>query len=52
MSLVNSDMTLFQVNDRLRLLGLEGVELDYHTFQLAIALFEEMEEPNDSTKPD
>jgi hypothetical protein len=43
MSLVNSDMTLFQVNDRLRLLGWEDVELDYHTLQLAIAFFEEIE---------
>jgi hypothetical protein len=33
-------ITLSDVNERLQLLGWEGVELDYHTLQLAIASFE------------
>jgi len=47
---LNSDMTLLQVNDRLRLLGWDDVELDYHTFQLAIAFLEEMEMLNEFKK--
>ena len=29
------DMNLMQVNERLNYLGWEGIELDYHTYQLA-----------------
>ena len=47
---LNSDLTLLQVNDRLRLSGWEDVELDYHTFQLAIAFLEEMEMLNEFKK--
>jgi hypothetical protein len=44
-SLVNScrndpDMNLRQINRRLRYLGWHGIELDYHTLQLAIACLE------------
>ena len=33
-------MNLLQINKRLHSLGWDGFELDYHTFQLAIACFE------------
>lgn len=33
-------LSLTDVNERLHLLGWEGVELNYHTLQLAIASFE------------
>ena len=36
----NPGMTIDQVNQRLRYLGWEGCDMDYHTFQLAIACFE------------
>ena len=44
-SLVNScsndpEMSLAQINRRLSYLGWEGIELDYHTLQLAIACLE------------
>jgi hypothetical protein len=44
-SLVNScrndpDMNLTQINRRLHYLGWHGIELDYHTLQLAIACLE------------
>jgi hypothetical protein len=38
--LVNSHMNLLQVNKRLNWLGWDGIELDYHTFQLAKACLE------------
>jgi hypothetical protein len=34
------DVTLFQVNNRLDLLGWNDFQLDYHIFQLAKAYFE------------
>ena len=36
----NPQMNLFQVNSRLQWLGWDGLELDYHTLQLAIACLE------------
>ncbi len=36
----NPQMNLMQVNKRLNYLGWTGVELDYHTFQLAVTWFE------------
>ena len=41
----NPSLNLFQANTRLHLLGWDDVKLDYHTFQLAKANFE-----NDSMK--
>ena len=38
--LLNSSLTLFQINKRMQLLGWDGFELDYHTWQLAIACLE------------
>lgn len=37
---VNPHLNLFQVNKRLKYLGWEEFELDYHTFQLALNFFE------------
>ena len=37
----NPAINLFQVNDRLRLLGWIDINLDYHTYQLAKACFED-----------
>ncbi|MBW1842524.1 MAG: hypothetical protein JRI75_12150 [Deltaproteobacteria bacterium] len=37
---VDPHMNLFQVNKRLRYLGWDDVEMDYHTLQLAIACIE------------
>ncbi|WDP93013.1 MAG: hypothetical protein HUN04_26150 [Desulfobacter sp.] len=34
--LVNPDMSLCQANKRLKYLGWEDIEIDYHTFSLAI----------------
>ena len=36
----NPGMNHDQVNQRLRYLGWDGFDMDYHTFQLAIACFE------------
>ena len=36
----NPGMNHDQVNQRLRYLGWDGFDVDYHTFQLAIACFE------------
>ena len=36
----NPSMSLFQVNSRLHGLGWDDIELDYHTFQLVKACFE------------
>ena len=36
----NPSMSLFQVNNRLHGLGWDDIELDYHTFQLVKACFE------------
>ena len=33
---LNPDMSLLQVNERLHYLGWNDIELDYHTYQLAI----------------
>ena len=38
--LSNSSLSLFQINKQMHLLGWDGVELDYHTLQLAVACFE------------
>lgn len=38
--LFNSSLSLFQINRQMHLLGWHGVELDYHTLQLAVACFE------------
>jgi len=37
----NPNINLLQANKRLQFLGWDDFELDYHTFQLAIAYFEE-----------
>jgi hypothetical protein len=37
---IDLSVSLSDVNDRLRFLGWDEVELDYHTLQLAIASFE------------
>ena len=55
-SLVNScsndpQMSLSQINRRLRYLGWEGTELDYHTLQLAIACLEDEGLENMENKP-
>ena len=33
---LNPNMNLLQVNERLHYLGWDDIELDYHTFQLAV----------------
>jgi hypothetical protein len=38
--LVRPDMTHIQVNKRLKYLGWNEIEIDYHTFQLAISSLE------------
>ncbi len=38
--LINPSMTHTQVNKRLKYLGWENIEIDYHTFQLAISSLE------------
>lgn len=38
--LVNPTMSLIQANHRLKYLGWDDVEIDYHTLQLALAVFE------------
>lgn len=38
---VNPQMNISQVNQKLQYLGWAGVEVDYHTFQLALACFED-----------
>ena len=38
--LVDPAMTLIQANQRLKYLGWENIEIDYHTFQLAIMSLE------------
>jgi hypothetical protein len=38
---VNPQMNFSQVNQKLQSLGWAGVEVDYHTFQLALACFED-----------
>ena len=35
------DMSLTQINQRLQYLGWSGIDLDYHTLQMAIKCFEE-----------
>ena len=37
---IDPSVSLSDVNDRLHFLGWDEIELDYHTFQLAIASFE------------
>jgi len=37
---IDPHVSLSDVNERLRFLGWEDVELDYHTLQLAVASFE------------
>ena len=39
--LVNPHMDLLDANKLLHFLGWDGFELDYHTFQLAIACFDD-----------
>ena len=55
-SLVNScsndpQMSLSQINRRLRYLGWHGIELDYHTLQLAIACLEDEGLENMENRP-
>ena len=55
-SLVNScsndpEMNLSQINRRLSYLGWHGIELDYHTLQLAIACLENEGLENMENKP-
>ena len=55
-SLVNScrndpNMNLLQINRRLHYLGWQGIELDYHTLQLAIACLENEGLENMEIKP-
>jgi len=55
-SLVNScsndpEMNLSQINRQLHYLGWNGIELDYHTLQLAIACLEEEGLENMENKP-
>jgi hypothetical protein len=38
---VNPQMSATQVNQKLQYLGWAGVDVDYHTFQLALACFED-----------
>lgn len=38
--LINPDMTLCQANKRLKYLGWQDIEIDYHTFSLAINVLE------------
>ncbi len=38
--LFNSSLSLIQINKKMHSLGWDGVELDYHTLQLAVACFE------------
>ncbi len=38
--LLNPQMSVLYVNKRLHFLGWTGVDLDYHTFQLAVTWFE------------
>ncbi len=38
--LINPDMSHYQANKRLKYLGWDDIEIDYHTFQLAITSFE------------
>ena len=38
---VNPQMNFSQVNQKLQSLGWAGVEVDYHTFQLVLACFED-----------
>ena len=38
--MVNPHMDLIEANERLHSLGWDSFELDYHTFQLAMACFE------------
>jgi hypothetical protein len=44
-------MNLSQINRQLRYLGWNGIELDYHTLQLAIACLEEEGLENMENKP-
>jgi hypothetical protein len=39
--LVNPQMSISQVNQKMHYVGWAGVEMDYHTFQLALACFED-----------
>ena len=55
-SLVNScgndpDMNVSQINRRLHYLGWHGIELDYHTLQLAIACLEDEGLENMENRP-
>ena len=55
-SLVNScsndpEMSLSQINRRLSYLGWHGIELDYHTLQLAIACLEDEGLENMENRP-
>jgi hypothetical protein len=39
--IVNPQMSISQVNQKMQYVGWAGVEMDYHTFQLALACFED-----------
>lgn len=45
------DMSLSQINRRLNYIGWDGIELDYHTLQLAIACLEDEGLPYFKNKP-
>ncbi|MFH2093182.1 MAG: hypothetical protein ABIJ31_12535 [Pseudomonadota bacterium] len=38
--LINPDMSHYQANKRLQYLGWEDIQIDYHTFQLAVCSLE------------
>ena len=38
--LINPDMSHYQANKRLKYLGWPDIEIDYHTFQLAVTALE------------
>ena len=39
--ILNPQMSISQVNQKMQYVGWAGVEMDYHTFQLALACFED-----------
>jgi hypothetical protein len=44
-ALIQPQATLAQINGRLHYLGWQGIEVDYHTYQLALAFFEDRHSP-------
>ena len=39
--IINPQISISQVNQKMHYVGWAGVEMDYHTFQLAVACFED-----------